>query len=141
MRYVMCDYSLEAYRSRPARQGEQYTTHRFPSGTVGCVAPGNTATAICIAFDSVLKLENIPQAVQEAYGVQPSEQVTLCRLEDALFQDGVRFANGKEISLQCLGPGVTVGLVDDLVTKPIIGRAKQKPELVEQNVEGWHGTR
>jgi hypothetical protein len=40
----MCDYSLEQYRSRPARVGESYLTHRFPSGTIGFIAPGDSRT-------------------------------------------------------------------------------------------------
>ncbi len=111
----MCDYSLEAYRSRPARQGEHYTTHRFPSGTIGFIAPGDTVTAICLAYDTKLNLDNIPEQVQQAFGVQASEPVTFSRLETALFQDGVRFANGTEISLQRLGPGVKALVVDALL--------------------------
>jgi hypothetical protein len=116
----MCDYSLEAYRSRPARQGEHYTTHRFPSGTVGFIAPGDTVTAICLAYDTKLNLENIPQQVQAALGVQESEPVTFARLETALFQDGVRFANGTEISLQRLGTGVKAHVVDALLTPHLL---------------------
>jgi len=112
----MCDYSLEAYRTRPAREGEHYTTHRFPSGTVGFIAPGDTVTAICLAYDTKLNLEDIPQPVQQAFGVQGSEPVTFTRLETALFQDGVRFANGAEISLQRLGTGVNACVVDALLT-------------------------
>ena len=31
----MCDYSLEAYQSRPAEEGEKLTLERFPSGSQG----------------------------------------------------------------------------------------------------------
>ena len=112
----MCDYSLEAYRTRPAREGEHYTTHRFPSGTIGFIAPGDTVTAICLAYDTKLTLDGIPQPVQAALGVQASEPVTFTRLETSLFQDGVRFANGSEISLQRLGTGVKALVVDALLT-------------------------
>jgi hypothetical protein len=112
----MCDYSLEAYRTRPAREGEHYTTHRFPSGTVGFIAPGDTVTAICLAYDTKLNLDDIPQQVQQAFDVQASEPVTFCRLDTALFQDGVRFTNGAEISLQRLGTGVKGCVVDALLT-------------------------
>jgi hypothetical protein len=115
----MCDYSLEAYRTRPARQGEHYKTHRFPSGTVGFIADGDTVTAICLAYDTKLNLDAIPQAVQEALGVQASEPVTFTRLETSLFQDGVRFANGAEVSLQRLGTGVKAYVVDALLTRHI----------------------
>jgi len=116
----MCDYSLEAYRTRPARQGEHYTTHRFPSGTIGFIAPGDTVTAICLAYDTKLNLDDIPQTVQDAFGVQASEPVTFARLETSLFQDGVRFANGAEISLQRLGPGVKGCVVDALLTRHLL---------------------
>lgn len=112
----MCDYSLEAYRSRPAREGERYTTHRFPSGAVGFIAPGDAVTAICMAYDTKLTLEDIPQAVQKATGAQASELVTFSRIENQLFQDGVRFENGAVISLQQLGTGVQACVVDALLT-------------------------
>lgn len=111
----MCDYSLEAYRTRPARQGESYTTHRFPSGTIGFVADGDTVTAICLAYDTKLTLDQIPQPLQAALGVSASEPVTFTRLEANLFQDGVRFANGAEVSLQRLGTGVKACVVDALL--------------------------
>ena len=65
----MCDFSLELYRSRPARVGERYETRRFPSGTVGFMAPGDCSIAVCTAYDTRLKLEGIPQAVRNACGV------------------------------------------------------------------------
>lgn len=112
----MCDYSLDAYRSRPAREGERYATHRFPSGAVGFVAPGDTVTAICMAYDTKLTLEGIPPAVQKTTGAQARESVTFSRIENQLFQDGVRFENGALISLQQLGPGVRACVVDALLT-------------------------
>ena len=112
----MCDYSLEAYRSRPARQGEHYTSHRFPSGTIGFIAPGDPVTAICMAYDTKLTLEEIPQTVQHALGVQASEPVIFSRVENDLFHDGVRFDNGAEVTLQRLGQGVKARVEDALLT-------------------------
>ena len=111
----MCDYSLEAYRFRPAREGEQYVTSRFASGSVGFIAPGDTMTAICIAYDTRLKLENIPQAIQSALDVKAEELVTFARLESDFFHDGVRFANGAQVTLQRLGPGVKASVEDALL--------------------------
>jgi hypothetical protein len=112
---IMCDYSLEAYRSRPAREGEQYVTSRFTSGSVGFIAPGDTVTAICMAYDTRLTLENIPQAIRRALGVKAKELVTFARLESDFFKDGVRFANGAQVTLQRLGPGVKASVDDALV--------------------------
>ena len=111
----MCDYSLEAYRSRPAREGEQYVTHRFSSSAIGFVAPGDTTTAVCMAYDTQLELEDIPQTAQAALGVPGRTRATFARLDGGVFQDGVRFENGAQITLQQLGPGVKAVVVDALL--------------------------
>jgi hypothetical protein len=110
----MCDYSLEMYRSRPAQAGEEYQTHRFPSGTVGLITPGDTATAVCVACDTRIALEDIPEAVQKLYGVAASAEAVFTRLERGPHHDGVRFGSGAELALQQLGPGVKARVVDAL---------------------------
>ena len=112
----MCDYSLELYRSRPAQQGEKYRTHRFPSGSVGFIAPGDTSTAVCIACDTRLRLEGIPESVQQIHGVSANEDVTFVRLDSGCYRDAVRFANGAKADLQRLGPGVSALVIDALLT-------------------------
>ena len=112
----MCDFSLELYRSRPARVGERYETRRFPSGTVGFIAPGDVSTAVCMAYDTRLRLEGIPQAVQNACGVTADEDVTFTRLEIGPFHDGMRFANVAQVTLQRLGPGVRGYIIDALLS-------------------------
>lgn len=110
----MCDYSLEHYQSRPARQGEQYVTNRFPSGSVGFVVPGDQSVAVCMTCDMRLRLEKIPAALQARLGVTAQQTVTFARLETGPYHDGVRFGTGQGITLQELGPGVTAWLVDAL---------------------------
>jgi hypothetical protein len=61
-----------------------------------------------------LRLENIPQPLQGALGVKDTETVTFARLDGELFQDGVRFANGAQVTLQRLGPGVKAAVEDAL---------------------------
>jgi hypothetical protein len=112
----MCDYSLEMYASRPAREGERYVTTRFPSGSVGLSAPGDCTTAVCVQYDTNLRLENISGDLQTRLGVRAEEDVVFARLEHGAYRDGVRFANGKEVSLQLLGSGVGATLT--VVAKP-----------------------
>jgi hypothetical protein len=114
----MCDYSLEMYASRPARESEKYVTTRFPSGSIGLAAPGDCSTAVCVLYDTKLNLEGISSDLQTRLGVQAGEQVVFARLEHGAYRDGVKFANGKEISLQLLGSGVGVTLVDTRVAAP-----------------------
>jgi len=110
----MCDYSLEMYRSRPASVGEEYVSHRFPSGSVGFVASGETSVAVCMACDTRVQLENISEHVQRTYGVKATEEVVFIRREVGPHHDAVRFGNGAELTLQQLGPNVTAWVTDAL---------------------------
>lgn len=110
----MCDYSLEMYRSRPAQVGEEYASHRFPSGSVGFVSPGDTSVAVCMACDTRLRLEGISEHVQRTYGVTSAEDVVFIRREVGPHHDAVRFANGAELTLQQLGPNVKASVIDAL---------------------------
>lgn len=102
----MCDFSLEMYRTRLAREGETYTTARFPSGTIGLAPMSGDATPVCVPYDTCLTLEDIPQELQTSLPARVREEVTFVRLEQGPYRDGVKFASGVEISLQRLGPGV-----------------------------------
>ncbi|HMF06168.1 MAG TPA: hypothetical protein VKE72_04040 [Methylocella sp.] len=107
----MCDYSLEMYASRPARESEKYVTTRFPSGSIGLASPGDCTTAVCVQYDTRLKLEGISGDLQTRLDVRDDEEVVFARLEHGAYRDGIKFRNGKEISLQLLGSGVGVTLV------------------------------
>ena len=114
----MCDYSLEMYASRPARESEKYVTTRFPSGSIGLAVPGDCSTAVCVLYDTKLNLEGISSDLQTRLGVHSAEQVVFARLEHGAYRDGVKFGNGKEISLQLLGSGVGVTLVPARAAAP-----------------------
>ena len=107
----MCDYSLEMYASRPAREGEKYITSRFSSGSIGLASPGDCTTAVCVQYDTVLRIEGISRDLQTRLGLKPSEEVVFERLQHGAYQDGIKFVNGKELSLQLLGASVTIMLV------------------------------
>jgi hypothetical protein len=44
----MCDFSLHAVRSRPAKVGDMLTTHQFYSGTRGFSASEDINVAVCL---------------------------------------------------------------------------------------------
>ncbi len=114
----MCDYSLETYSSRPARESERYETTRFASGSIGLSSPGDCATAVCAQYDTPLRLERIPAHLQANLRVGEAAEATFVRLDHGAYRDGVRFANGKQISIQQLGVGVGV-VVTALLEKPV----------------------
>ncbi len=128
----MCDYSLELYRSRPAAQEEQYTLHRFPSGTMGFVAGTDCETAVCMPAGARLSLEGINETVQRAFSIGPAEQVTMTRLEVTghAHRDAVRFGNGREVLLQSLNAGVTCRLAPRDLDE-VLGLHTATPELVD----------
>jgi hypothetical protein len=110
----MCDYSLEMYRSRPATAGERYETRRFPSGSIGFTAPGDATTAVCMACDIRLELMGVPAPIQQELDIPSNVAATFVRIDVGPYHDGIRFSNGKEVTLQRLGPGVMAEVVDDL---------------------------
>jgi hypothetical protein len=118
MEETMCDYSLEFYRSRPAQLGERYETQQFQSRSIGFIAPGDPSTAVCMACDTKLRLEGVPEMVQRVHGVSANENVTFIRLDNGPHHDGVRFANGAQVTLQELGPGVK-GYVYNALSSPV----------------------
>ena len=115
----MCDYSLEMYAYRPAREEEKYVTTRFPSGSIGLAAPGDCTTAVCVQYDTKLRLENISNDLQARLGVKPTEDVVFARLEHGAYRDGLKFSNGKEVSLQLLGAGVSISLIAAHAAPPV----------------------
>ena len=125
----MCDYSLEAYQSRPAAIGEKLTLERFPSGSMGFTSGPACDLAVCVAADSQLRLEGIGETVQKAYGVGAIEEVVMTRLETGPHKDAVRFSNGTEVSLQRLDRGLTAVFVgSDEEPIDITGIAAKTPE-------------
>lgn len=113
----MCDYSLEMYASRPARESEKYVTTRFPSGSIGLASAGDCTTAVCVQYDTRLRLEGISPDLQSRLGVRAEEDVVFARLEHGAYRDGIKFANGKEVSLQLVGAGVSVMIAAKVVEK------------------------
>lgn len=102
----MCDYSLEMYGSRPAREGELYVTTRFPSGSIGFASPGDPRTAVCMQCDTKVVLTDIPVALQAAFRIGQQVETTFAQRESGLYRDGLRLADGRFVSLQDLQPGI-----------------------------------
>ena len=124
----MCDYSLEMYGSRPAREGEKYVTHRFPSGTMGVASAGNPATPVCIACDTRLLLEDIPASISKRFQLGTAAEAIFTRLDAGSYRDGVKFQGGAEVSLQQLPPGIGVSVVQTL-DRPV-GRERELERIL-----------
>ena len=139
----MCDYSLMAVPNRLAQEAEQLVTYRFPTGSLGLASPADVARAataaapvrktffvmlkeffnppvacpvpaVCIPPGARLRVQSIPQRLQQSLGVSPTEDVTFTQLSAAAntYRDGLRFANGRELRLQELREGMLVNILD-----------------------------
>src|SRR5258707_13711918 len=107
----MCDYSWEAYLSRPAEEGEKPPLERFPSGSQGFTTGPSCDLAVCVPTETHWLLEGVGEPVRQACGVGAVEEVVMTRLEGGPYKDAVRFSNGTEILLQRLDRGLTVAIV------------------------------
>jgi hypothetical protein len=126
----MCDYSIEAYQSRPAEVGEKLTLERFASGSMGFTSGSKCDLAVCVPADAKLRLEGISDAAQKAYGVAAVEDVAMTRLATGLYKDAVRFANGTEVLLQQLNCGlaaIVVATTPDLIDLDDIAEHDEAP--------------
>jgi hypothetical protein len=65
-------------------------------------------------YDTRLRLEGIPEALQDKLGVGSNEEVTFARVDNGRYRDGVRFANGAKTSLQKLNSGITAAVTRSL---------------------------
>ena len=82
----MCDYSLEAYRSRPAEAGEKLTLERFPSGSMGFTAGAVCDTAVCVPAGVPAQLAcDFQNAIQ--IGMDRAILAFCRRLSQCLFDD------------------------------------------------------
>jgi hypothetical protein len=151
----MCDYSLMAVPNRLAREGENLTVYRFPTGSLGLapscdvksaietepgprtfwaalkhfftVAPQRPVPAVCIPPGARLMLHDIPLKMQTDQGVGPDEEVVFTQTTAAAHQyrDAVRFQNGRELLLQHLRTGQRVDVLDLSLAR------EREPSLVE----------
>jgi len=129
----MCDYSLEAYQSRPAAVGEKLTLGRFASGSMGFASGTVCETAVCIPAESKLLLEGIGESAQQEHGVGAVEEVAMTRLEGGLYKDAVRFSNGTVVLLQRLTVGLSAVVMTygDELAQAAPSTPVREPELVD----------
>jgi hypothetical protein len=137
----MCDYSIMALPNRLAVGGEELVTHKFEIGTMGLVSkadgrnlvesaakrktlrerivtwlnptPCPRCTAVCVPPGARLSLRDISCPLQQDLGLQSDvEEVTFTQTGTGIgYRDGIRFTNGREVSLQRLNAGQRVKIL------------------------------
>jgi hypothetical protein len=103
---TMCDYSLENYGSRTAREGERYLSTRFPSSSIGLTLPDDPSTAVCVSYGTELVIDNLPEYAQRCLGIGSVALATFVRFSGRRYRDGLMFSDGKCVLLRQLDVGV-----------------------------------
>jgi hypothetical protein len=107
----MCDFSLHAASSRPAKVGDKLRTHNFNTGTTGFTAqddtvPGLQATAVCVLPGTELAFDD---DIHMANGVVVPHRTAIFRQLNKEFErmhhDALEFADGARLLLTNLRPG------------------------------------
>ena len=120
----MCDYSLAAMKSRPAKVGDKITTHNFGTGTRGFRAtddvpttnPG-AATAVCVLPGTKMVFEKpVAFYVEEGEVVQTKHKVALFHKLDKenpqTHHDLIDLPDGTQVYLTKLVEGQHAHLVE-----------------------------
>ena len=107
----MCDFSLHAVRSRPAKVGDRLTTHMFNLGTSGFCAPEDERMAVCllpgteVSFaDEVRRAPRFPWSERViCYKTAIFRQINLHKR--ATHHDALEFPSGEVVLLTLLEEG------------------------------------
>jgi hypothetical protein len=132
----MCDYSLYAFNSRLAQDGEELMVYRFPTGSLGFaasrdvdahlkrrneagtgwsafkewLAPRKTCAfpAVCVPPGARLLLTDVPCSLQCRLGIGATEPVTFAQRSSQMYtyRDCVRLMTGTHVLLQELPEGL-----------------------------------
>lgn len=138
----MCDYSLHAVASRPARAGDRLITTEFPGTlTRGFSAIGEPGVAVCLlpgtelAFseDAVCDHPFSKLLRRMGFGKIGSRLARFRQFNPKMpnmHRDALEFANGKIALLTSLRPGQTATVLQlPVLTKP----GKKLPETEERS--------
>jgi hypothetical protein len=107
----MCDFSLEAVRSRPATVGDKLTTHNFNWGTRGSCAPEDQGMAVCLLPGTEVSfVEEVRQWVMAPWSSNVNSYRTAIFRQvnkDKAYthHDALEFPDGKIVLLTTLKPG------------------------------------
>ena len=106
----MCDFSLHAVRSRPAKVGDKLTTRMFISGTTGFCAPEDSGMAVCLLpgtelsfVDEVRRATDWPWKRPISYKTAVFRQIN--KSNRCTHHDALEFPDGQLVLLTILTAG------------------------------------
>jgi hypothetical protein len=146
----MCDYSLYAFNSRLAQDGEELMLYRFPTGSLGLasscdvtahlkrrdqkstawatfkewLAPRRSCQfpAVCVPPGARLLLTDVPRSLQIRLTIGVIEPVVFTQRSSQMYtyRDCIRFRNGAQLLLQELPEGLRAVVLSTEYEEPIV---------------------
>ncbi|HZT25889.1 MAG TPA: hypothetical protein VFA57_09325 [Pseudolabrys sp.] len=132
----MCDYSLHAVASRPARVGERLVTTQFPGSiTRGFASESELSVAVCllpgteIAFDADAVRRDALQGNEIGYRLARFRQIDLER--PTTHHDALEFPDGQVVLVTQLAEGQRATVLQLPSTERPVRDAARKSETEE----------
>ncbi len=109
----MCDFSLQAIKSRPAKVGDKLTTKNFGTGTTGFCSEEDTSCAVCVLPGTEIAFDEMPASAGLWYvlnsGWKAKHKVAIFRQinkeNSHAHHDALEFPDGEVKLLTCLAEG------------------------------------
>ena len=134
----MCDYSLHAVASRPAKVGERLVSKTFPcTSTRGFAAPEDSATAVCLLPGTELAFDE-PVRVSGGLLFRRKTESMTARFREVdedqpyLHHDALEMADGQIFLVTDLCPGQFATVLQ----LPVAAHAEQTPAPATEPVMG-----
>ena len=133
----MCDYSLQAVRSRPAKVGDRLTTRHFGTGTRGFAAQEDPAVAVCVLPGTELAFAwevEIPAffSSRKSVGHRTAIFRQINKGQPFVHHDALEFPDGRQMLLTdlCDGQHATVLQLPSTPTTEAEKDAQRRVEIV-----------
>jgi hypothetical protein len=134
----MCDFSLEAVRSRPAKVGDRLTTHAFNWGTRGFCAPEDQGMAVCLLSGTELSFaEGVRRWTVAPWSSNVISYKTaifrqVSKDKNYVHHDALEFPDGEVVLLTTLAAGQQATVLQLPATAE---SAKAKEDIAENTAE------
>jgi len=140
----MCDFSLHAVRSRPAKVGDKLTTRMFSMGTSGFSAPEDFGMAVCLLpgtelsfADEVRRWSKWPSPWSETVvGYRTAIFRQINKHERATHHDALEFPTGEIVLLTALVEGQQATVLQ-LPAAPEMPKEQEKPAVSRAGQLDW----
>ena len=139
----MCDFSLEAVRSRPAKVGDKLTTRYFTAGTRGFCAPEDQGMAVCLLPGTELSFaENIeqwPTALWSSHAISSFRTAIFRQVnkdKPNTHHDALELPNGEIVLLTILLQGQQATVLQ-LPAAPENPKDQEKPAISRAEQIDW----